>query len=593
MADRYWVGGTGTWDTSSTANWAASSGGASGASVPTAEDNVIFDSATTYAVTLTGALTCLSFTVSAGTVTFTSTGTLTVSGSFLIIAGTVWSATGAITFNSTTTGNTITTNNVAMVAPVVLNGVGGGWTLGSAFTSASTLTVTNGAVVTNNYNLTFTGTTNALLSNVTAGIRSISLGSSTLTMAGSTPLTFAATANLTLDAGTSTITLSAQNPTFSGGGKTFYNVSFTYTGASVSTRILSGTNTYNNLTFSTSASATPYVLVLSSSQTILGTLTLGTTTTATSRLLVRSVVLGASRTLTAAAVAALSDVDFRDVAAAGASAPWSGTRLGDCQGNSGITFAAGVNKYWNLVGGGSWSAAAWALTSGGASAVANFPLAQDTVVIEDTGLNAGATITINSNWSIGAVDASTRTLAATLTFTGVCIFYKNITLSTAITPAGTGGASVSGRGTQTVSFAGRTLTNPWNFTSANGIIAFASGITVTNTVTLSQGTMRFLAGSTSTATTFAVSGGTSTPVFLTSSTPGTQFTLSQATGTVSAANATISDSNATGGATWRGPSTNNAIDAGNNTGWIFDIPYGSVIFQQPVRLRSFTERGRD
>jgi hypothetical protein len=41
MADRYWVGGTGTWDGTSTANWAASSGGGSGASVPTDRKSVV------------------------------------------------------------------------------------------------------------------------------------------------------------------------------------------------------------------------------------------------------------------------------------------------------------------------------------------------------------------------------------------------------------------------------------------------------------------------------------------------------------------------------------------------------------------------
>lgn len=86
MADRYWVGGTGTWNTTSTTNWSASSGGASGASVPTASDSVIFDQSSTYTVTLTGALTCLNFTVSAGTVTFSSTGTLTISGLLSLVA---------------------------------------------------------------------------------------------------------------------------------------------------------------------------------------------------------------------------------------------------------------------------------------------------------------------------------------------------------------------------------------------------------------------------------------------------------------------------------------------------------------------------
>ena len=43
MADRYWVGGSGTWDSSSTTNWSTTSGGAGGASAPTSADNVFFD----------------------------------------------------------------------------------------------------------------------------------------------------------------------------------------------------------------------------------------------------------------------------------------------------------------------------------------------------------------------------------------------------------------------------------------------------------------------------------------------------------------------------------------------------------------------
>jgi hypothetical protein len=43
MANRYWVGGTGTWNAVSTANWAATSGGASGASAPTSADIVFID----------------------------------------------------------------------------------------------------------------------------------------------------------------------------------------------------------------------------------------------------------------------------------------------------------------------------------------------------------------------------------------------------------------------------------------------------------------------------------------------------------------------------------------------------------------------
>jgi len=43
MATYYWVGGTGTWNASSTTNWASGSGGSGGAGFPTSADDVIFD----------------------------------------------------------------------------------------------------------------------------------------------------------------------------------------------------------------------------------------------------------------------------------------------------------------------------------------------------------------------------------------------------------------------------------------------------------------------------------------------------------------------------------------------------------------------
>jgi hypothetical protein len=63
MADRYWVGGSGNWN--STSKWSATSGGASGASVPTASDNAIFDAnsaAAHYTVTVTDNATCADLT---------------------------------------------------------------------------------------------------------------------------------------------------------------------------------------------------------------------------------------------------------------------------------------------------------------------------------------------------------------------------------------------------------------------------------------------------------------------------------------------------------------------------------------------------
>ena len=126
------------------------------------------------------------------------------------------------------------------------------------------------------------------------------------------------------------------------------------------------------------------------------------------RTFLRSDTLGTTRTLTCAAFSG-TDADFRDITIAGAAAPVSGTRLGDCKGNSGITFGAGVSKYWNLAAGGNWSDTGWATTGGGAVAANNFPLAQDTAVFQSTGLNSGATITINAAYNIGTIDMSART----------------------------------------------------------------------------------------------------------------------------------------------------------------------------------------
>jgi hypothetical protein len=53
MASRFWVGGTGTWSASNTTNWAATSGGAGGQSVPGPSDTVTFDGASGTSFTVT------------------------------------------------------------------------------------------------------------------------------------------------------------------------------------------------------------------------------------------------------------------------------------------------------------------------------------------------------------------------------------------------------------------------------------------------------------------------------------------------------------------------------------------------------------
>jgi hypothetical protein len=193
-------------------------------------------------------------------------------------------------------------------------------------------------------------------------------------------------------------------------------------------------------------------------------------------------------------VASLTDIDFRDITIAGAAAPVSGTRLGDCKGNSGITFVAGANKYWNLAAGGNWSATAWATSSGGAVSNDNFPLAQDTCLFEATGLNSAATVTINAGYNIGTIDMSARTTNTMTLATGTDTpsIYGNWTNGTGVTLTGTGMMTFAGRGSQTLTSAGRTFTQGFTIDTPSGSVtlqdAFNTNLSATGALTITQGT---------------------------------------------------------------------------------------------------------
>jgi len=94
----------------------------------------------------------------------------------------------------------------------------------------------------------------------------------------------------------------------------------------------------------------------------------------------------------------------------------------------------------------------------------------------------------------------------------------------------------------------------------------------TQTLTLTNGTLKLAAGTTSTVGAFATSG--TNQKFLQSSTDGTQATISDASGTNSVSYLTIKDSNATGGAIFQAFTSNQNVNAGNNAGWAFQ---GTVI----------------
>jgi hypothetical protein len=506
MANRYWILGTGSWDSTNTTNWSASSGGAGGASVPTAADNVFFDANSnvgTGAFTVTMANSprvCNDFTASGldGTMTLAGSGIgLTVSGSLTFQATNFTrSYSGQTVFNATTTGKTVTTNGVSFGASVDFNGVGGGWTLGSAFNNGTnSLVVTNGTFDTSssgNYAVTA-----GFISSSNSNTRTINLNASTVTLSSAaTPWNMATSTNATLNAGTSTINCSSTTAIFAGGGLTYYNVAFTSTALGLPQ--ISGTNTFNNLSLTGRTTVGICILSLIGSQTINGTFTVSAGTASAFRTMIQSNTIGFTRTLTCAAVS-LTDTDFRDITIAGAASPASGTRLGDCKGNSGITFDAAKTVYWGSGAGGNFgttSTGQWSLSSGGSQDATAFPLAQDTIVFPispSVRPASGNTITINANYNIGTIDMSLRTsnTMTLATSTNSPSIYGNWINGTGITLSGTGTLGFAGRTTQQITSSAIAFTQSISISSPSGSVALQDALTTgtTITTTLTNGTL--------------------------------------------------------------------------------------------------------
>ena len=312
MANRYWVLGSGTWNTSTTTNWSATSGGLGGASAPTASDTVIFDNnsnVVTGAFTVTvSAAVCLDMTFGTGASALDGAMTLAMGTSTLGVSGNWTSSATNFSFSGTGTINflatssvTITSNNVAFLSALTFNGVGGSWQLQDALTtnSARTTTLTNGTInlnnktlstglfVSNNSNtrsiafgtsgkITVTGN-NATVWNTATGTNFTYSGTSNVDFnySGSTGTRTVAQAGLALGGGTATalnMTFSAGSDTitFGGSSRVYANTDFTgFSGTYTNTTV----TILGNLTFSTgmtvgSGANTMFFSATSGTQTI-------------------------------------------------------------------------------------------------------------------------------------------------------------------------------------------------------------------------------------------------------------------------------------------------------------------------------------
>lgn len=228
MAFRYWVGGTGTWDNLSVLNWSLTSGGAGGATVPTASDTVIFDSASGAGVCTTApGSVCAVATLNSSTLSLTLGANLTMSGTFTLTLGSLNINNNVLTCGSFSSSN-VNSRNIAFGTGSI-NLTGNNATVfngGGASTTAITLTGTP------TVNLTYSGSTGTRVIN--AGARSI--------------LTAANTFSFNVSAGTDTVTL--QN------AGAFRSIDFTGFSGTLSSNVSTRIDVYGNATFSSGMTIT-------------------------------------------------------------------------------------------------------------------------------------------------------------------------------------------------------------------------------------------------------------------------------------------------------------------------------------------------
>jgi len=248
----YWVGDNGNWSDYAH-HWATSSGGSNfHGSVPSLNDNVYFDAN--------------SFTTAGRTVTvdvpvayahdmkwgsalfnpgFTGTGVIELSGDLELISAMNQNYSGEWNFTAPDNGHIINTAGKTLNNLRFSGGSSGQgeWTLANPLQVTNDIHFENGALITANKNITAKN-----FYSTTANIRSLQLGSSTITIQQGEWNTATLT-DADLAEGTSTIVISGDNPSgtsaFKGNSLTYNNLTFT-TASSLNSQ-LTGSNTFNML----------------------------------------------------------------------------------------------------------------------------------------------------------------------------------------------------------------------------------------------------------------------------------------------------------------------------------------------------------
>jgi hypothetical protein len=570
MADRYWVGGTDSWNSVAGTKWATTSGGAGGASVPINADDVFFDAASgAVTATVVGAATCRnldctgytgSISAQNGTVPIlTIVGNLTLSatmGSFGNFFGACRIVPPNVAVTITTNGKQVSWGGfiTANARGLTFDNSGGGSS--ASITLLDTLQVQHRAFLTGTVSLNLNNFSLDLLSGSIEFI--INCG-----VVGPT-LNFGTTGKIIVRTGGNQIpffTSAGSNVTFTGSKLVSVDIPSSAavltqssggvygTAAQALNYVSTATNqgqfrvfTAENVDWSL---GTGIIRIDRASNTIYGNWNSGTkniskTPTGACTLSFQA----SSGTKTISGTGFWSNITLVVQPQAAGVTYNLGTSLSQAQSQystftwttAGLAATFNTNNYPILTGG--------LEASGG---TCNLGTSQ----ISSYGTNFASPTPFLVSFGAG-VDASAATIIAT--FGNSRLLASNMTI-------GTLNISVS-----------LTVTIPP--TSSN--LTFN---TITNNTAAANAQIDFPSGVTTTVNNFNYSG-QATPslsvVRIRSTTPGTRAILSKASGAVNVSYVDIQDSEATGGATWTALLTNGNIDSGNNIGWYFGLTIVNV-----------------
>lgn len=503
MADRYWRNVGGNWDGTAGTKWASTLGGGGGASVPTSADDVFFTNATNCVISA-GNTGAKSITCTGYTGTLSGTSAITVSGSVTLVAGMGYTYTGTLTINATST----LTSAGKTFGSITISASGRTVTLADALTvgAGSSTILTAGTIDLAGFTLS-TGVFN---SDGYGSVRAVAFGSGNIALTSTT----AATIVLRL--------AGANNFTWTGTGGFTRNMAATAT-VQFGT---SGTGTVSNApNLTVNAGASALTITSNSWWKNLNFTGSTSTVTATSQNFAGNITLGGGTYTSLAG-------DFF----ASGTITCAGKTLGAV-----ITNGSGIT-----------------VDLADAYSGSSFNLTQGTFTTN----NFNVTLTL----SFLSTNSNTRALnmgSSTFTVEGVLF---TVATSTGMTlSSGTSTITMTRASTKTFSGGGLTYYN-LNQGGA-GILTLSDSNTFNNITNSTQpATVKFTAGTTQTVSNFGLSGTAGNLITIESNTPGSQFTLSKASGQVAVQYLSIQDSNATGGSGW---AAYNSTNVSNNTGWNF------------------------